>query len=440
MQYGRHPGHRQIARFLGLVMCVVALLALGPDVASAKKPPKPPPEPSGPAYKLIDLGDLGGGRSKAYAINEAGQVVGFAFAADDIPYPFVVTPEDTDDNGTPDLWFRDDDDDGVNDLMIRLDLLGGGELPNSVPWYGGSARDINDEGQVIGFSSIDDPTQDESDHAFLWEDLDGDGQPDAGEMIDLGTLDAGKGSIAMAINNHGQVVGFTATSSTYYGSFLVSPEDTDDDGTPDSWFKDADGDGANDLMVGLGDTFGARDINDAGEVAGKERVSPGRGFLLVPEDTNSDGTPDLWWSDDDGDGLNDLLDELEPLGTGQVSAVNGLNASGQVTGASMTGGKKSILHAVRWASDLTPTDLGAPGRRDTSKGLALNDGGDVVGEGGGMGILWADGELYKLLDLLTNSDGIDKIIPRDINNSGYIVGETNRDGQLEAYIAVPTGD
>jgi hypothetical protein len=44
--------------------------------------------------------------------------------------------------------------------------------------------------------------------------------------------------------------------------------------------------------------------------------------------------------------------------------------------------------------------------------------------------------MHKLLDLLANQDGVTMIHANDINNSGLIVGYTNRG----AFIAVPTGD
>jgi len=424
---------RRFAGTLAVVLCLAVTLLLTAGLASAKKPPKPPPEPSGPEYTLIDLGDLGGGAGRAWAINEAGQVVGNASDTDEWQAPFLVTPEDTDGDGKPDRWFRDADADGVNDLMISLGRLGGCEIPGWGLHYGGLARGINDDGQVVGWSSWDGMTSGaDMTHAFFWEDLDGDGESDPGEMVDLGVSGVGVAAAARAINNHGQIAASAEGAS--YNSYVILPEDTNDDGTPDLWFKDADEDGLNDLMIDLGQPFERRDINDSGLVVGRRSTS-GRGLLLIPEDTDGDGAPDLWWCDDDGDGVNDLLVELPALEGGAVREANGVNASGQVAG-SCTTGKWNYLHAVRWESNQTPTDLGAPGKRATSKGVALNDDGDVVGEGDGSGMLWKDGEMYKLLDLLTNPEGIEYMAPQDINNSGQIVGYTNRG----AFIAIPTGN
>jgi probable HAF family extracellular repeat protein len=420
-----------------LGLTITLLVTAGLAAAKGGKPPKPPPEPPGPTYTLIDLGHLGGGSSRARGINEAGQVGGNSKNANGEVQPVLVTPEDTDGDGKPDRWFRDDDSNGVNDLMIDLGLLGGGTLPDSeIEWFTGRAEDINEQGQVVGYSSINIPTQDELSHAFLWVE---------GEMIDLGVFETGRGTLGVAINNHGQIVGYQTYNNVAAGSFLILPDDRNGDGKPDLWFDDLDEDGVNDLMTTLGSQFNVRDINDAGQVLGSNGYPINRGLLLTPEDTNGDGTPDLWWRDENGDGLSDLLVELPPLDGGNTTVAGRLNASGQVAGMSAAGGKWTLWHAVLWGINLTPTDLGAPGKRANSEGTALNDQGDVAGLGGTAGdkeaMLWKDGKMYKLLDLLTNKEGIDSIDKvYDINNAGQIVGSTMRGEVAEAFVAIPTGN
>jgi len=70
------------------------------------------------------------------------------------------------------------------------------------------ANDINDRGQVVGFSR----TASYSDHhAFLWEN---------GEMTDLGALPGTDRSEASDINNRGQVVGYGITASGDFHAVL----------------------------------------------------------------------------------------------------------------------------------------------------------------------------------------------------------------------------
>jgi probable HAF family extracellular repeat protein len=144
---------------------------------------------------LIDLGTLGGATSRANAINNLGQVVGTADLPSGVHHAFLITPQDTTGDGLPDVWFRDDDNNGVNDLMTDLGTLGG---PNS------EARGINDLGQVVG--RADSSTAAGSFRAFVWDSATG--------MQNLGTFGLpvnpsglNSGSEANAINNHGEVVG-----------------------------------------------------------------------------------------------------------------------------------------------------------------------------------------------------------------------------------------
>ena len=113
--------------------------------------------PASSGYEAIDLGTLGGS-SRAWAINNRGQVVG----------------ESTTDTGERHafLWEK-----GV---MTDLGTLGGEES---------TALGINDRGQVVGYG----PTTTARYHAFLWE---------KGVMTDLGTL--GGDSRAYAITTAGR--------------------------------------------------------------------------------------------------------------------------------------------------------------------------------------------------------------------------------------------
>lgn len=147
-----------------------------------------------PRYKIVDLGTLfqagpshnkGTGTpsisittsatystasSMAYSINDRGQIVGYSDAS---------TPGGGPGSYHAFLWQHGK----MSDL---------GVLPQGT---GSVARGINDKGQVVGQCTVNDYP-----HAFLWE---------RGKMRDLGTL-GGPMSSALAINNKGEVVGYSA--------------------------------------------------------------------------------------------------------------------------------------------------------------------------------------------------------------------------------------
>ena len=142
-----------------------------------------------------DLGALGfvGSFSQATAVADSGLVVGHsavrAGSAD--RHGFLVTPEDTNGDGSPDRWFRDGNGDGLNDLMT--DLGTGGRSQSY-------AHGVNRHGLVVGMTlGLPSPGGSGFTRAFLWHD---------GAMTDLGTFGGAQG-FAYDINDAGQVIGYT---------------------------------------------------------------------------------------------------------------------------------------------------------------------------------------------------------------------------------------
>ena len=130
---------------------------------------------------MQDLGTLGGANSQAFGINNVGQVVGHSYGSYGSDRPF--------------LW--------RNGTMTDLGTLSGG--------YDTWAYGINDSGQVVGGPMVgrEDPGYARG-HAFLWQNV---------TMTDLGTL-GGDRSCACGINNSGQVVGWAKDSVGNIDAFL----------------------------------------------------------------------------------------------------------------------------------------------------------------------------------------------------------------------------
>ena len=167
-----------------------------------------------------------------------------------------------------------------------------------------NARAINDAGQIVGWSDTASGEQ----HAFLWT--------AAGGMVDLGTL-GGLSSSAVAINEAGQVVGRAATASGDEHAFLwTAAGGMIDLGT----------------LGGAGSRSQAEGINDAGQVVGLFNDNDDHGF---------------YWTAADG------MVELPTL-SGIESGARAINNTGQLAGYGdiATGD----AHAVIWSPHTQPAD------------------------------------------------------------------------------------
>ena len=179
----------------------------------------------------------------------------------------------------------------------------------------------------------------------------GAGLADAQKMYNLGGFDNTTGGTAMAVNNKGQVTGWSYIFGTYPQAFLWTPGATD--GVP-----------SNPQMKNLG-TLGANQseglaINDSGQVAGVSFTSPSTGFELHPFLWTPGGT--------DGVAGNRQMKDLGTLGPGKVySSVVAVNARGQVIGHSQ-------MEPFLWTPGATDGVPGNPQMKDLG---SLGGGGDV---------------------------------------------------------------
>jgi probable HAF family extracellular repeat protein len=212
---------------------------------------------------MTDLGTLPGGEySRAYGINNNGQVIGYSdFSADrTLWHAFLKDP------GQP---------------MTDLGTLGG---KNS------EAYAINNNGQIVGTAALPNYLE----HAFLKDP----GKP----LKDLGTLGGIYGkdpqiSCATAINNKGQIVGWSYTASglaTQIHAFSYSEGKMTDLGT-----------------LG-GDTSEAYGINDSGQIVGWSKTASGEVHAFL----YSGG----------------VMTDLGTLPGGDTSYAYGINNKGQIVG------------------------------------------------------------------------------------------------------------
>jgi probable HAF family extracellular repeat protein len=131
-------------------------------------------------------GNFEGGQSWAYGINNKGQIVGY--------YLLLVESK-----------------------IYEAFLYSEGKmdtLPGCESWFNTKAYAINNNGQVVG-SGIYTETFQYKPHAFLLA-------KSNGKLMDLGTLEGKKESqsCATAINDRGQIVGWSQTASGKYRAFL----------------------------------------------------------------------------------------------------------------------------------------------------------------------------------------------------------------------------
>lgn len=413
-----------IARRLEIVVAgVLGLLACG-GVAGA----------ADPLYRLIELDSAEGGSSRAYSINDAGQVVGWMEAS-----------------GTRHA--------GHWHVEVVTDLFGTVHFNLQHPDIFGvdysEAYAISNAGQIVGTAriEIDCPPTITMTNAFVLRpgvltDL---ATPYPGDALtNLGTLApacVAHDSAAAGISNRNHIVGWADTGSGIIHAFLETPRDG-------SFFVDDNDDGLNDLMIDLGTLTSNSDpvssataVNDFGEVTGYSYTlaTPAgvaeptlkavyHAFLVTPQDTDNDGQLD--WFLDDGTGANALMTDLGTLG-GYNSWGRDINSAGQVVGEAdvdpALNDGRSATHAFFYDGG-TMIDLGTLAG-NFSAASAINDNGDIVGwasdaDGQRRAFLYHDGKMYDLNELICTQTGdgmtfvpnITLTEARDINRDGWIVG------------------
>ena len=347
-----------------------------------------------PRYILHDLG-LG----FTTGINAGGQVTGSFQGANGQPHGFRTAPN--------------------SPINLATDDLGGltCTAPSQVstnPCPFSRAYAINDFGNVAGQSAIQFSFLDQNlvpiiAHAF---------RTSSNSKINPATDDLAGGAFSMAlgINNSGQLVGLFTSASGNGHAFRMAPNHTAINPATD------------DLGTLGGFTSSARGINSIGQAVGfSQLLSLGfnHGFRTAPNGL-----------------INPVTDDLGSLG-GSNSDAMGINDSGQVVGNSglCEPAPPCSTHAFRTApnSAINPAtdDLGTLGGL-TSSAAAINNAGVAVGvsdtiTGDVHAFVHIGGKLYDLNDLIQQNSGTMLFSATGINDRGQIAGYGSVGNDLHAF-------
>ena len=320
----------------------------------------------GQSYSILEIPSLNGGFNQGNAINASGHVAGTSA-------------------GSPEQGF----------LYNGNTVIGIGVLPvppiNSL--YS-EAWGINASDEVVG------ETQTGEGYAMLYS---------AGKLVNLAP--AGQElSYAVGINKSGQVVGYYATLSNQYHTFLWTPNKPN---------------GTTGTLTTLTDPFGGTfsvgaGINDSGQIVGSASFANGHvhGFLYSAGKTTDLGT----------------------FG-GIDSAANAINDGGQVVGWSDLSSEAG--HAFLYSGGKT-TDLGTLPKSVGSSATSINNAGAIVGYayygthvGQRRAVIYTAHGPVDLNTLIPVGSGWLLLQANGINDAGQIVGTGQINNNIRAFLLTP---
>jgi probable HAF family extracellular repeat protein len=265
-----------------------------------------------------------------------------------------------------------------------------------------TARGINDLGQVVGGFAPNGTSM-----AFL---LDG------GVVTKLDVPAGTTDSLAAAINNQGEVL---VNTSDVSGSTAIL------------WAH-----GAQRQIPSLGGFIEANALNQLGQVVGDSSpggTAPSHAFLWSAGQSIDLGVLP------GGEAGGDCDFCVAP----NFSTATAINDSGEIVGQSAAAGQ--VLHAFVWRVG-GMEDLGTLPGDNRSYASAINSRGQIVGWSGHAtgviidytrAVLWSEGTIVKLDELIPADSGWTLDIAAAINNRGQIAGTGHRNGLARPFLLTP---
>ena len=280
---------------------------------------------------------------------------------------------------------------------------------------------INNRGQIVGFSlnTIQDPFS----ILYSFFGLSDGTQTRAflwqdGKIQDLKTL-GGNDAFASYINDRGQIAGFSYTSTTANPVTGLPPLD------PFLW--------DNGKMIDLGTLGGAYGLftgfggglNNHGQVIGSSSIAADPGACISAEN-DPNCHPFLW----DSGKMTDLA--TTTVGASPITA-DAINDGGEIAGgADFSAAGGSAFGAYLWRNGIA-LKLGAVNGDCFSRAIAMNNKTQIVGNsffcnssfdnGFDNAFLWEDGSIVNLNALIPSGSSLTLVATNDINDRGEIAGE-----------------